>query len=68
MNMNWIEVTDPKQLPYDRTSILAQNDRGEIGVVYWNSHDWVYDIPYSMNWDMDEIVFRGKIARYIILD
>mgnify|MGYP003704463059 CR=1 FL=1 len=40
--MNWIEVTDIKQLPYDRKSILAQDEYGNMGVVYWNSYNWVY--------------------------
>jgi hypothetical protein len=63
--MNWIEVTDPKQLPYDRKRILVQDQYGNMGVVYWNSYGWVYDIPY---WDMDEIELPGKIVKYIILD
>ena len=46
--MNWIEVVDKKQLPYDR-SILAQDQNGHMGVVYWNSYNWVYDIEV---WDM----------------
>jgi hypothetical protein len=61
--MNWIEVTDIKQLPYDRKSILAEDEYGNMGVVWWDSYDWVYDIPYSM----DEIELPGKIVRYIIL-
>jgi hypothetical protein len=62
--MNWIEVVDKKQLPYDR-SILAQDQTGHMGVVYWNSYEWVYDIQV---WDMDEIGFSGEIVRYVVLD
>jgi hypothetical protein len=62
--MNWIEVTDPKQLPYTSERVLAKDQYGNMGVVYWNSYNWVYDIPY---WDMDEIELPGKIVRYIIL-
>jgi len=62
--MNWIEVTDIKELPYDRKSILAEDEYGNMGVVYWDSYDWVYDIPY---WDIDEFKLPGKIVRYIIL-
>jgi hypothetical protein len=62
--MNWIEVTDIRELPYDRKSILAEDEYGSMGVVYWNSYKWVYDIPY---WDMDEIELPGKIVKYIIL-
>ena len=61
--MNWIEVVDKKQLPYDR-SILAQDQNSHMGVVYWNSYNWVYDIQV---WDMDEIEFSGEIVRYIVL-
>ena len=61
--MNWIEVKDKKELPYDRKSILAQDEYGNVGVVYWNSYDWVYDIP-GMG---DEIELPGKIVKYIIL-
>ena len=63
--MNWIKVMDPKKLPYDSKSILAQDEYGNMGVVYWNSYAWVYDIPY---WDMDEIELQGKIVKYIILE
>jgi hypothetical protein len=62
--MNWIEVVDKKQLPYDRSSILAQDQNGHMGVVYWNSYNWVYDIQV---WEMDEIEFSGEIVRYVVL-
>ena len=62
--MNWIEVVDKKQLPYDRYRILAQDQTGHMGVVYWNSYNWVYDIEV---WDMDEIEFSGEIVKYIVL-
>jgi len=62
--MNWIEVTDPKQLPYTSKRVLVQDEYGNMGVVYFNSYDWVYDIPYSM----DEIELPGKVKKYIILD
>ena len=62
--MNWIEVTDPKQLPYNSKRVLAQDQYGNMGVVYWNSYEWVYDIPNSY----DEIELSGKIIKYIILD
>ena len=62
--MNWIEVVDRKQLPYDRL-ILAQDQTGHMGVVYWNSYEWVYDIEA---WDMDEVKFSGEIVRYVVLD
>jgi hypothetical protein len=62
--MNWIEVTDLKQLPYDRERVLVQDQYGNMGVVYWNSYDWVYDIPNND----DEIILPGKIIKYIILD
>jgi hypothetical protein len=62
--MNWIEVTDLKQLPYDRERVLVQDQYGNMGVVYWNSYDWVYDIPNND----DEIILSGKIIKYIILD
>jgi hypothetical protein len=62
--MNWIEVTDKKQLPYTSRRVLAQDEYGNMGVVYFNSYDWVYDIPYSM----DEIELPGKIVKYIILN
>jgi glycosyltransferase involved in cell wall biosynthesis len=61
--MNWIEVIDKKELPYDRKLILAQDEYGNTGVVYWNSYGWVYDIP-GMG---DEIELPGKIVKYIIL-
>lgn len=61
--MNWIEVTDIKELPYDRKSILAEDEYGNMGVVWWDSYDWVYDIPVNR----DEIILPGKIVRYIIL-
>ena len=61
--MNWIEVVDKKQLPYDRT-ILAQDQNSYMGVVYWNSYNWVYDIEV---WEMDEIEFSGEIVRYVVL-
>jgi hypothetical protein len=63
--MNWIEVTDQTQLNEfmtSRKSILAQDDYGNIGYVYWNSYEWVYDIPIN-----DEIELPGKVVRYIIL-
>jgi hypothetical protein len=62
--MNWIEVTDLKQLPYDRERVLVQDQYGNMGVVYWNSYDWVYDIPNND----DETILSGKIIKYIILD
>jgi hypothetical protein len=31
--MNWIEVIDKKELPYDRKLILAQDEYGNMGVV-----------------------------------
>ena len=62
--MNWIEVTDPKQLPYTSKRVLVQDEYGNMGVVYWNSYDWVYDIPNND----DEIELSGKIVNYIILD
>jgi hypothetical protein len=62
--MNWIEVIDPKQLPYDRERVLVQDQYGNMGVVYWNSYDWIYDIPNND----DEIILSGKIIKYIILD
>jgi len=62
--MNWIEVTDIKQLPYDRRRILAQDEYGNIGVVYWNSYDWVYYLP---NWTDDDIELPGKVVRYVII-
>ena len=61
--MNWIEVIDPKQLPYDRERVLVQDQYGNMEVVYWNSYDWVYDIPNND----DEIILSGKIIKYIIL-
>jgi len=65
--MNWIEVVDKKQLPYDRL-ILAQNQKGHMGVVYWNSYEWVYDIQVMLIFgDMDEIRFSGEIVRYVVL-
>jgi hypothetical protein len=65
--MNWIEVTDPKQLPYTSERVLVQDQYGNMGVVYWNSYDWVYDIDMSYR-DMDEIILPGKIIKYLILD
>ena len=62
--MNWIEVKDKKDLPYTAKLILAEDQYGNIGAVYWNAYEWVYDIPY---WDMDEITLVGEIVRYIIL-
>jgi hypothetical protein len=50
-------------LPYDRKSILVEDEYGNMGVVYWDSYDWVYDIPVNR----DEIILPGKIVRYIIL-
>jgi len=65
--MNWIEVVDKKQLPYDR-SILAQDQTGHMGVIYWNSYEWVYDIQVMLIFgDMDEIRFSGEIVRYVVL-
>jgi hypothetical protein len=64
--MNWIEVTDQTQLNEFRTSrksILAQDQYGNIGYVYWNSYDWVYDIP-TMD---DELEFSGMVVKYMIL-
>lgn len=62
--MNWVEVKDKKDLPYDRKSILVEDEYGNMGVVYWNSYEWVYDLPY---WDIDEFALTGEIVRYIIL-
>jgi len=64
--MNWIKIIDQTQLnefKISRKSILAQDEYGNIGVVYWNSYSWVYDIP-GMS---DEIEFSGKVLKYIIL-
>ena len=66
--MNWIEVTDQTQLREFQTArkfILAQDEYGNIGYVYWNSYSWVYHIPY---WDMDEIELSGKVVRYAIIN
>lgn len=65
--MNWIEVTDINQLSeimINRKSILAQDQYGNIGYVYWDSYDWVYDI-YDMR---EEIRLPGKPIKYIIVD
>lgn len=65
--MNWIKIIDLKQQLGDimvkGKSILAQNQYGNIGYVYWNSYEWVYDVP-GMD---DEIKFPGSPVRYIEL-
>jgi hypothetical protein len=60
--MNWIKVTDKKELPYSSPRILVEDEYGNIGVVYWDSYDWVYDIP-----GIYLIVLPGDIVKYIIL-
>ena len=65
--MKWIEVTDQTQLNEFRTtrkSILAQDQFDNIGYVYWNSYDWVYDMP-GMD---DEIELPGKVVKYMVVN
>jgi len=60
--MNWIEVKDIKELPYNNNSILAQDEYGNIGYVYWDSYNWVYDVPYRS--EDDPYILPGKIVKY----
>jgi hypothetical protein len=64
IDMKWTEVIDPKYLPYTRNRVLAQDEYGNIGVVYWNNYDWVYHLPNND----DEINMPGKIVSWIIID
>ena len=61
--MNWIKVTDPKQLPYDK-KILIKDMNGFIGVGYWDSYDWVLDNMY----DDEKSTTFAKIVMYCELD
>jgi hypothetical protein len=64
--MNWIEVTDQTQLNdfmTNRKSIIAQDQYGNIGYVYWNLCNWIYDIP-GIGYELE---LPGKVVRYIIL-
>ena len=62
--MNWIEVTAQDQLPYD-SLILAKNEYGDIGAVYWNAYDWLYLHPFI---DCEEVRMPGKIVKYVLIE
>jgi hypothetical protein len=61
IDMKWTEVIDPKYLPYTSNRVLAQDEYGNIGVVYWNGRGWVYDVDRKIN-------MPGKIVSWIIID
>ena len=61
--MEWIKVTDIKQLPYDK-KILIKDINGFIGVGFWDCYDWVLDNMYSDEYN----TCFAKIVEYCELD
>lgn len=64
--ITWTEVTKETKLPYDK-KLLIEDVNGFVGVGYFDSYDWVLDIPY-----VPECVNGGfnfnKIKRFVVLN
>ncbi len=69
--MEWINIKEHNDLPLEvrqgTKSILAKDEYGNIGYVYWDGDDWVYDAPARFS-EVDSPVLPGKVVRYIIVE
>jgi hypothetical protein len=69
MAIDWIQVEDnpiPDHMYTDRDSLLLQDEDGFIGIGYWNSYDWVLEIP-GYRVEHDNSTFK-RIKFYAFLD
>ena len=69
MAIDWINVDDipiPDHMYTDRDSLLLQDEDGFIGIGYWNSYDWVLEIPGYYFAKYDAPTFN-RIKRYAFL-
>ena len=70
MAIDWIQVEDnpiPDHMYTDTRSLLLQDEDGFIGIGYWNSYDWVLEIPGYCFAKYDAPIFNKKIKRYAFL-